>query len=69
MVPDEAERESARLRIVGGDLALPRLGLAQAHFARLAREVGTIFHAGASVNLVAPYEALEAANVAGTREA
>src|SRR3712207_3730787 len=38
-------------------------------FDRLAREVDVIIHAGAAVNLIYPYEALETVNVGGTREA
>ena len=37
-------------------------------FVQLARAVDTIVHSGASVNFVFPYEALQAANVAGTHE-
>ena len=58
-----------RLRVVGGDLARARLGLTEAQFRDLAARVGTIIHCGATVNLVAGYGALEAANVGGTHEA
>jgi thioester reductase-like protein len=57
------------VEVVEGDLALPRFGLPQPFFDALARRVGTIFHVGATVNLVAGYAALEAANVGGTHEA
>ena len=51
-----------------GDLALPRLGLAAGEFRELARSIGIIYHAGAVVNFIYPYEELRAANVSGTRE-
>ena len=51
-----------------GDLAEPRLGLSDARFRDLARSTDTIYHAGAQVNFIYPYQELRAANVAGTRE-
>ena len=51
-----------------GDLAERRLGLSDARFRDLAREVDVIYHAGALVNFIYPYQELRAANVAGTRE-
>ncbi|MGH3212461.1 MAG: amino acid adenylation domain-containing protein [Trebonia sp.] len=51
-----------------GDLAEPRLGLCDAAFRDLARGIDVIYHAGALVNFIYPYQELRAANVAGTRE-
>lgn len=51
-----------------GDLASPRLGLSPREFRELARSTDVIYHAGAIVNFIYPYEELRAANVAGTRE-
>jgi amino acid adenylation domain-containing protein/thioester reductase-like protein len=51
-----------------GDLAEPRLGLSPAAFRDLARGIDVIYHAGAQVNFIYPYQELRAANVAGTRE-
>jgi amino acid adenylation domain-containing protein/thioester reductase-like protein len=51
-----------------GDLAEPRLGLSDATIRDLARSVDTIYHAGAQVNFIYPYQELRGANVAGTRE-
>ena len=51
-----------------GDLAEPRLGLSDARFRDLARSTDTIYHAGAQVNFIYPYQELRAANVGGTRE-
>jgi amino acid adenylation domain-containing protein/thioester reductase-like protein len=53
---------------VPGDLAEPGLGLSNGRFRDLARSVDTIYHAGAQVNFIYPYQELRAANVAGTRE-
>jgi amino acid adenylation domain-containing protein/thioester reductase-like protein len=51
-----------------GDLSAPRLGLSERAFGRLARDIDVIYHPGALVNFIYPYQALRAANVAGTRE-
>jgi amino acid adenylation domain-containing protein/thioester reductase-like protein len=51
-----------------GDLAAPRLGLAPGEFRELTRSIDIIYHAGAMVNFIYPYEELRAANVTGTRE-
>jgi amino acid adenylation domain-containing protein/thioester reductase-like protein len=51
-----------------GNLAEPGLGLSDAQFRDLAREVDVIYHAGALVNFIYPYQQLRAANVDGTRE-
>lgn len=53
---------------VVGDLAQPGLGLAAGTFRELAESVDVIYHAGAVVNFIYPYEDLRAANVTGTRE-
>lgn len=57
-----------RVLPLAGDLAEPRLGLSPAAFRDLARGLDIIYHAGARVNFVYPYQELRAANVAGTRE-
>jgi thioester reductase-like protein len=51
-----------------GDLAAPHLGLSPGEFRELARSTDVIYHAGALVNFIYPYQELRAANVAGTRE-
>jgi amino acid adenylation domain-containing protein len=51
-----------------GDLAKPGLGLSDSRFRALARDVDIIYHPGALVNFIYPYQELRAANVAGTRE-
>ena len=59
-----------RSRIVAlpGDLSDPQLGLSGDRFATLAQQLDCIYHCGASVNLVYPYDALRPANVGGTVE-
>jgi thioester reductase-like protein len=53
---------------LAGDLAAPRLGLSDGAFRHLAHDIDVIYHAGALVNFIYPYQELRAANVAGTRE-
>jgi amino acid adenylation domain-containing protein/thioester reductase-like protein len=57
-----------RIRVAPGDLSQPLLGLSRERFDELAAKADVVFHNGALVNLVSPYEALKAANVFGTRE-
>ena len=57
-----------RIAPVVGDLRRPLLGLSDAEFSSLAKEVDGIYHCGAQVNFVFPYAALQSANVAGTQE-
>ncbi len=59
---------AARIQPLIGDLAEPSLGLSEPAFTELAGAVDVIYHNGAGVNFLAPYAALAAANVRGTRE-
>ncbi|MBA2535358.1 MAG: thioester reductase domain-containing protein [Rubrobacter sp.] len=59
---------AGRIVPVPGDLGKPLFGLDERDFDALAREVDMIFHPGAVVNLVYPYEELKSPNVGGTRE-
>ncbi|MGD0608848.1 MAG: amino acid adenylation domain-containing protein [Streptosporangiaceae bacterium] len=63
-----AAPQADRVVPLAGDLAEPRLGLPEAAFRDLARHIDVIYHAGAQVNFIYPYQELRAANVAGTRE-
>lgn len=56
------------LRIVTGDLASPRLGLDDAEYEALAAQTDVIYHNGAILNFVYPYDFLKATNVNGTIE-
>jgi thioester reductase-like protein len=58
----------ARVRVICGDLAEPRLGIGEAEYLRLADTVDAIVHNGALVNYIRTYDALRPANVLGTWE-
>ncbi|NES18231.1 MAG: AMP-binding protein [Symploca sp. SIO3E6] len=51
-----------------GDLSQPQLGLSWEQFHNLAEQVDSIYHNGALLNYVYPYELLKATNVLGTQE-
>ena len=55
-----------RLEAVTGDIAKPHLGVRDADWARLARDVDFIVHNGAQVNWMLPYSSLRAANTLST---
>jgi amino acid adenylation domain-containing protein/thioester reductase-like protein len=57
-----------RVVALPGDLGKPGLGLSDRQFRDLARTLDVIYHPGALVNFIYPYQELRAANVAGTRE-
>jgi thioester reductase-like protein len=63
-----ADAFQARVTALSGDLAAPALGLPAATWDRLATELTAVYHCGAMVDYVKPYNALRAANVAGTIE-
>ena len=62
------EERSSRIFPVAGDLSEPLLGLGTERFEELAHEIEAIYHNGAAVNWVYPYEALKPPNVLGTQE-
>ncbi|MBP6985093.1 MAG: thioester reductase domain-containing protein [Alphaproteobacteria bacterium] len=57
-----------RIDICIGDLQQANFGFTQENYQRLAESVDSIYHAGAFVNFLYDYEALEKANVFGTHE-
>ncbi|WP_372365623.1 thioester reductase domain-containing protein [Candidatus Uabimicrobium sp. HlEnr_7] len=57
------EKYSSRLDVVLGDLTEPLFGLSLEEFSDIGRRIDTIFHSGAWVNFVYPYQYLEKANV------
>ncbi|MGH3262137.1 MAG: amino acid adenylation domain-containing protein, partial [Trebonia sp.] len=61
-------RHADRIVPMPGDLAEPRFGLSERAFHTLADRIDVIYHAGALVNFIYPYQELRAANVDGTRE-
>jgi thioester reductase-like protein len=63
-----AEVFDARVRVVCGDLASPRLGLSDSVWLRLAETMDTIVHNAAWVDYILDYDTLRPSNVEGTRE-
>lgn len=57
-----------RIQTITGDLSHPRLGLSEAKYDELIRDVDAVCHAAAAVNWVFSYAGLRAANVLGTLE-
>src|SRR5207248_492124 len=57
-----------RIVPLAGDLARPRFGLTDERYTQLAAAINAIYHNGAHVNFLHPYENLKAANVSGTQE-
>lgn len=51
-----------------GDISLPLLGLSESKFNSLADEIDVIYHNGALVNFVVPYNISKAPNVEGSKE-
>ncbi|ATE55857.1 polyketide synthase [Actinosynnema pretiosum] len=62
------EVDLSRVVVHPGDLGLPGLGLPEEVRDLLARTADVVFHAGAEVNWLQPYQALRPVNVAGTEE-
>jgi thioester reductase-like protein len=59
---------AARVRVMCGDLASPRLGLSDRAWQQLTETVDTIVHNGAWVDYILDYDRLRPSNVEGTRE-
>jgi hypothetical protein len=57
-----------RVFYLHGDLALPHLGLNDHQYSMLVSKIRSIYHCGAAVNFMKPYNELRAANVLGTVE-
>ncbi len=64
----QAANVDHRIVPVVGDLSKPRFGLSKAAFHQLGETIDCIYHAGALVNYLHPYENLKATNVQGTVE-
>jgi thioester reductase-like protein len=62
------EELSSRIVPVVGDLSEPLLGLGPKQFEELTDKIDAVYHSGASVNWVYPYNALKPINVLGTQE-
>lgn len=61
-----SSRYNERISVVVGDLSLPALGLTDERYRHLSTEVDVIFHLGAHVNYIQPYQAHRAGNIEGT---
>ncbi|HEI8868292.1 TPA: amino acid adenylation domain-containing protein [Serratia odorifera] len=55
-----------RITIITGDLSLQKFGLSDELYYHLATECDVIFHLGAHVNYIQPYQAHRASNIEGT---
>ncbi|MEH2169753.1 MAG: amino acid adenylation domain-containing protein [Nostoc sp.] len=62
------EHLSSRIIPIVGDLSEPLFGLSQEKFLLLANNIDVIYHNGAFVNFIHPYEQMKAINVLGTQE-
>ena len=62
------EKYNARLKVIVGDLNLPKLGLSGKELIRLADEIDVIFHLGASINWISNYTSQAQANVLNFKE-
>jgi hypothetical protein len=58
----------SRVFYLHGDLTLPHLGLDEHQYSMLVSKIRSIYHGGAAVNFIKPYNELRAANVLGTVE-
>lgn len=58
----------ARVDVICGNLAEPRIGLNSSDWDRCVRDVTSIYHCGSLVDYVKPYSALRNANAGSTRE-
>jgi len=57
-----------RVRVIPGDATVPRLGLGEADYERLAGEIGDIYHCAAEVNWARGYRQLHRTNVLPVQE-
>ncbi len=62
------ERFRDRIFALDGDLSKPRLGLGESDFVALSQKLDVIYHNGAIINFVYPYQKLKKTNVQGTHE-
>lgn len=62
------ESLGTRVRVLIGDLERPLLGLSAQEWKKFEEDIDAIYHCGATVDYVKPYEALRSANVEGVRE-
>jgi thioester reductase-like protein len=63
----QGKKRVNQIKIVMGDISLPRCGLTQQEYKEISSETTVIYHSAALLDLVAPIRALERANVQGTK--
>ncbi len=59
---------NSRVKVIEGDISLPRMGITDTSYSSLAYEADVVIHSAAQVNFIYPYEAISAANVRGVQE-
>ncbi|WP_433192820.1 thioester reductase domain-containing protein [Nocardia sp. CA-107356] len=57
-----------RIRVVPGDVTLPKFGLSDDDYAELAGRIEAIYHTAAKVNFLTPYKWLRKQTISGTHE-
>lgn len=67
-IPDSQPEKRARVGFLAGDVSEPRLGLGDADYSRLTRELTHIVHSAAVVKMNLPLEEARAVAVNGARE-
>lgn len=61
------DSSASRIRPVPGDLCAPRLGMSEAEYASLGRELDVVLHGASQISWLKPYRQLFDTNVEGTR--
>ncbi|MCP4473364.1 MAG: amino acid adenylation domain-containing protein [Gammaproteobacteria bacterium] len=64
---DNFINDENRIELVIGDIGEEFLGLKQAEYSNLAKEIDIIYHSASAVNFITPYSALRHTNVLGTK--
>lgn len=62
------QKHNDRITIICGDLSFLNMGIDQTTWLELSKNIDTIIHSGAIVNMTAPYAELERVNIGGTQE-
>ncbi|MFA5879936.1 MAG: amino acid adenylation domain-containing protein [Candidatus Margulisiibacteriota bacterium] len=62
------EEYTSRLIPILGDLSQPQLGISNQTWVLLGKKIDVIYHNGAMVNFIYPYDQLKPSNVLGTKE-
>ncbi len=60
--------DTSRIEVVIGDLSQKNLGITDEEYNRLSKEISKVYHNGALVNFILPYDRLKSVNVRGAQE-